>query len=251
MVSSGGATQADELRMLRARAYGPQADIHDDAAALERLRELEERAFPAAEPDAEEAETPEPETPEPGAPESDGAELASVERASGWHRFVPTTRRGWVAVAAVCAAVAVVVTAAVTTAVVRTVQADPRTIATLPVDPTNDLADAFGGFSTSTQPSVAHTDFYGLTPIVIPGWGETPGRCLVLTPTAGLDAAANGWSSVGGMNCEAGSFSSSVQFIVSADYGIPAEFRDRFPDRTALRFVLEGSSVVVMDGTPE
>ena len=45
MVSSGGATQADELRMLRARAYGPDADIHDDAAALDRLRELEERAF--------------------------------------------------------------------------------------------------------------------------------------------------------------------------------------------------------------
>ena len=38
-----------ELRALRERAYGPDADIHDDPAAMQRLRELEdgERARPA------------------------------------------------------------------------------------------------------------------------------------------------------------------------------------------------------------
>ena len=35
---------SDELRMLRARAYGPAADILDDPDALARLRELEDRA---------------------------------------------------------------------------------------------------------------------------------------------------------------------------------------------------------------
>lgn len=261
MVSSGGAMQADELRMLRARAYGPEADIHDDAAALDRLRELEERAFIADESVAPAVETAEPtivavETergPEQASdePDADEPEPASAERPSGWRRFVPATRRGWVTAAVACLAVAVVVTASITTVVVRRVQADPRTIATLPVDPSIDLDDAFGGFSDATQASVAYTDFYGLTPIVIPGWGQTPGRCLVLTPTSGLDTAVNGWSSVGGMNCEAGAFPSDVQFVVSDDYGVPAEFRDHFPDGTALRFELEGSSVVVMDGTPE
>jgi hypothetical protein len=257
MVSSGGATQADELRMLRARAYGPDADIHDDAAALDRLRELEERAFIADEPDAPEVVTAEPttvaaETEREGEePDADEPESAIAERPSGWRRFVPATRRGWVTAAATCLVVAVVVTAAVTAAVVRKVQADPRTIATLRVDPSIELGQAFGGFSDSTVASVAYDDFFGLTPIVIPGWGEAPGRCLVLTPTAGLDTVANGWSSVGGMNCEAGSFSSSVQFIVSDDYGVPSEFRDHFPEGTALRFELEGSSVVVMDGTPD
>lgn len=39
-----------ELRALRERAYGPGADIHDDPAAMQRLRELEdgERVRPAA-----------------------------------------------------------------------------------------------------------------------------------------------------------------------------------------------------------
>jgi hypothetical protein len=257
MVSSGGATQADELRMLRARAYGPDADIHDDAAALDRLRELEERAFIADKPDAAEVETAEPttvaaETEREGEePDADEPESAIAERPSGWRRFVPATRRGWVTAAAACLVVAVVVTAAVTAAVVRKVQADPRTIATLRVDPSTELGQAFGGFSDSTVASVAYDDFFGLTPIVIPGWGEAPGRCLLLTPTSGIETAANGWSSVGGMNCEAGSFSSGVQFTVSDEFGVPSEFRDHFPDGTALRFELEGSSVVVMDGTPD
>lgn len=43
---------SDELRTLRARAYGPDADIHDDPAALARLHELEERARITARPAA-------------------------------------------------------------------------------------------------------------------------------------------------------------------------------------------------------
>lgn len=34
-------SHSDELRVLRARAYGPAADIADDPAALRRLAELE------------------------------------------------------------------------------------------------------------------------------------------------------------------------------------------------------------------
>jgi hypothetical protein len=41
----------DELRALRARAYGPSADIHQDPAALRRLHELEARQRPGAESD--------------------------------------------------------------------------------------------------------------------------------------------------------------------------------------------------------
>lgn len=42
----------DELRALRARAYGPSADIDQDPAALRRLRELEARERPGAASDA-------------------------------------------------------------------------------------------------------------------------------------------------------------------------------------------------------
>src|SRR3954451_4697205 len=44
------AVERDELRALRARAYGPAADIHDDPAALRRLQELEPRASAPAPP---------------------------------------------------------------------------------------------------------------------------------------------------------------------------------------------------------
>lgn len=58
-----------ELSTLRARAYGPDPDIHDDPAALTRLRELEELARGAApvsaapEPEAEPTFPPKPPLP--------------------------------------------------------------------------------------------------------------------------------------------------------------------------------------------
>ena len=52
---------SDELRMLRARAYGPAADILDDPAAVARLRELESRA----------------QTPDPAATDTDPAPAAT------------------------------------------------------------------------------------------------------------------------------------------------------------------------------
>jgi hypothetical protein len=45
-LQEGSAT--DELRRLRARAYGPDADIEDDPVALRRLHELEQQARPDA-----------------------------------------------------------------------------------------------------------------------------------------------------------------------------------------------------------
>ena len=46
-MSGQGESATDELRALRARAYGPDADIQDDPVALRRLSELEQRARPA------------------------------------------------------------------------------------------------------------------------------------------------------------------------------------------------------------
>jgi hypothetical protein len=37
------AATRDELRVLRARAYGPSADIDQEPSAIQRLRELESR----------------------------------------------------------------------------------------------------------------------------------------------------------------------------------------------------------------
>jgi hypothetical protein len=67
----------DELRALRARAYGPDADIHDDPAALARLQQLETQA--------REAEG-------PGAPESDASTpAASAEEMDAGGPAAPQT----------------------------------------------------------------------------------------------------------------------------------------------------------------
>lgn len=78
----------DELRALRARAYGPHADIAEDPAALRRLHELEERARPGtsdamaspSERDGEQAGIPHGagESPRASAPEGPAAPPAPI-----------------------------------------------------------------------------------------------------------------------------------------------------------------------------
>jgi len=65
------ATRA-ELDALRRRAFGPNADIHDDEAALARLIELEDlaRALPTSDAMYAPADPPEPPEPEPALPDT-------------------------------------------------------------------------------------------------------------------------------------------------------------------------------------
>jgi hypothetical protein len=108
-----------ELAVLRARAYGPDADIQTDPAALERLWQLEEALHPrAAErrddesvPDAATAggaptaTTPEAATAEPGAENSAGAAASDDPPRPRWRAILATrTGRAAIAAAAVLAA---------------------------------------------------------------------------------------------------------------------------------------------------
>ncbi|MGP3536001.1 hypothetical protein ACTU3I_14470 [Microbacterium sp. RD1] len=116
--------EARELAALRARAYGPEPDIADDARALQRLRDLESAAHgPGATTSAHHDEDPAltratgsrsraPDTP---TPESDtmtavpSEPVVTVSAAPTPSRFIRLMRNGWlVAAVAVVAAAATV-----------------------------------------------------------------------------------------------------------------------------------------------
>lgn len=90
----------DELRALRARAYGPHADIELDAAAVQRLRELEAQSSgsttrsPVAA--ATEVTSTLPPEPEPDA-EREAEAVAQSERDDDAHVSVPVMTPTWTA----------------------------------------------------------------------------------------------------------------------------------------------------------
>lgn len=223
---------ADELRMLRARAYGPDADI--DAAALERLRELES-------PEGPRAVLPLGADPPGVLPDESGEE--HVEEMPS-HPVPPRRVRPYLAAAAALVAV-VIATAAITQLVVREVEADPLTVATLSVDPELDLTGMFG---PAENAGIGFEDFYGITPISPPAGliGRGDQSCLVLTPTARLVRNGGGFEGIGFYNCGAGGFPATVQFTVTREGNLPTQLLERFGEGTALRFILEGTRIVVL-----
>ncbi len=154
-------TEQDELRLLRARAYGPDADIEQDAAALRRLHDLEAEARSVDDewtstaassvaaqgaahgPDTGAAREPGVASTDPGedgndhpVTEDDAAERAGDEHAAAdppppmrrWGRSVLAfvrTRRGARVSIAVASALIVLIVAVVVLTVVQRVQTAP------------------------------------------------------------------------------------------------------------------------------
>jgi hypothetical protein len=244
----------DELRMLRARAYGPSADIEDDGAALRRLRELEARERSArtvvSAAGADHAELPpRPPVPPPPAPRLPPVLPAGPTNAGP---VVPRTpRRRWLlsrglAVLWVVSLVAVAAIAAGTawasSWVARVVvHTDARQIATL--DPDGDVKFPEGMFGDG-RPDVIGYEFRGLTIMRAPR-GLQPGGdapCLIAVASAGIEET-------GGIDgplfsgCGAGGFPATVQFLVVPES--PAELRSTLPVGSAIQFVLDGDRVGV------
>lgn len=242
-------SDADELRELRRRAYGPGSDIHADPAALERLRLLESRETPADPPPAASEPAPEPEGEHEPRPAPDAAAPA--------RRWRP--RRSTVLIA--LAAVLVLVAAGVVLTVVQRVQTDPlqvgaTQVARLAPDPTFELPLGFAG---SGEPRVGYQEFAGLRTVIsvgVPPLGPSEGAadsatCMTVYQPDYLEVRADGYAYSGTLlltACSAGAFPAEVTFTVTDQS--PDGLRDTYPLGTAFQFVYDEADqeIVVFQG---
>jgi len=243
---------AHELDRLRARAYGPRADITSDPAALARLRELEDRersttAPPSTEPTPPRADA----DAEPG----DEAEQPDAEPTPPRPPFLRSRRR--VGIAALAMAAAIALTSAVTAAAVGSLTVDgssgiAQTDALTP-DPSAELgASGYLGFDPEQTRGFA--DYYGLTVFSGVSQIDSDGNrsdCLIVLNTEEARDGGSSRSSPRGVrfgSCGAGPFPAAVKFVVSASF--PEPFRTRYPVGTAIQFVLDEDEVGVYAATP-
>jgi hypothetical protein len=255
----------NELEHLRRRAYGPQADIHLDSRALERLRELEgaqnaarvaeagetfeskdtvETVSPAA------AHTVDNSDPVDEAPESvDDAPPARSARdiLGGWIRRISKLRRSTVVIG--LAAVACVVAVVVTLTLVQRVQTDPlqtgaTQIARLQPDSGYRIPDIFGGPGGGNGNAQAFEKFHGLR-VVVTAIRQTEasrvtGDCLSIYLEADVtDPSSNSFTGPFFNGCGAGRFPPIEQFDLRSQQELPVGLRDALAPWVALQFVFD------------
>ena len=245
----------DELERLRARAYGPDADISDDPAAMRRLAELEAQRREAPTAGAADGASADAATGsgdrEDAAGESAPQESAVAESAparadaarppSRIARWLPAL---WALSLLVVAAVAAAMTFTTTAGLLQTVpQGDARQIATVELG-SNILAPRYLGLEQRAD-SRGHRDWYGLTILVVRGtwYGDTEDECLVIMRRADVDPNAESLSGPVFTGCSAGGLPAMLQLRVNS--AMPDELLEQFPAGTGLRFVLDGSRVGV------
>ncbi|GAB3603115.1 hypothetical protein [Microbacterium aureliae] len=250
----------DELRMLRARAYGPDADILDDADALERLRELEDEARRAALDAPAPAAAPTPATPPPARVES-AADDGTTSLADAAPDLAPddvdvdpagpviaTPRRRWYRLLtprrlALLWVVSLVFAGLVASAVTLALTSDGhREVAVL--QEAEDAEWPTNIFGTKANGAAVFEDLAGLMVVAMPGWspGAAEAMCLYVVDSN----PARGSISTGG--CAAGSFPATGALTVTTSS--PRELRDRFELGVSLQFILEGDRVRVLSDTP-
>jgi hypothetical protein len=239
----------EELGALRARAYGPLADIHEDAAALARLRELEAGTSDEV-GETSNAQTAHPllESPVSGGSTSANPDHAWAKSGSGfsassspvvavespvwWRRRIPVL---WTA-AGVLAGVALGM------GVMLLGQPAPTgRVAVLHGDPDavwpNDM------FGARPEDGQRYNEFHGLTVVTYEqstGDGGSRSCLAVLTTPDGTGYAAGG--------CGAGPFPATVPLQVTSLF--PQTTRDEFPEGTSLQFVQDGAQVRVYAASP-
>ncbi|WP_372969302.1 hypothetical protein [Microbacterium sp.] len=257
-----------ELRELRARAYGPYADIASDPVAQLRLQELESsrssaqaaRASrkPVAEDRAAAAES------HPGTDVDDASADPHADEDSFWEGEDPlaegageagflTRWRGllWVASVVASAALAAAVTYTLASIPAVSASADAPQIATLELTRTGAVPPGWFG----AEEDVAAAEFYGLTIYETPGWVSESGdrssenRCLNILRSEDLPTDEewdpDGISQGGVMSagCSIAAFPATVEMPI--DGNTPDELIEKYPSGTALQFVLDGDRVGV------
>jgi hypothetical protein len=249
---------ADELRRLRERAYGPDADIYGDPEAVRRLEELEAATASrrGAAPSAERLTEPDPqmgretdapddlgeqpddrhESPDDGATPPSRVPAGMSPRL--W-RWVPAL---WIASILLTAAVAAVSSAEWVSSAWAPVTRGPagvHQLAVLTASPDPAPSGIFTGMQLRS-----FGDFYGLSVLSpVPQKGATSAQtCLLVIPTANyLSSAADFSAAALRSDCAAGKFRATVQLAV--DGASPEALKATFPQGTALQFVLDGSRV--------
>lgn len=258
------APPADELRMLRARAYGKDADIHHDPAALRRLDELENGGQTA--PDAGgtvegpvvPAEPVVPTQPVDDLPSDPDADALADDAAAEAHGAEPHSSRSQLAARfsrrkrlGVLWASSLVVVALIAgfggAAMTEATRIDPfdvgaTQVGVLTPDPNAEVPGILGSAEGGT---VIFAEFHGMrTASVSSYWANGSAPCLQVVSSADLATATD--DSFSGMMygaCGAGAFPAAVQLVVTAE--LPEELRAAFPEGSALQFVLEDDRVVV------
>lgn len=260
-----------ELRELRARAYGRDADIAMDAAAARRLQELEsERSAPVASADPV-ASHPHAHAYAPAPPaehtpdDTDG--LLAIEKSANGDATPPdaeteSARRDerrirrratwWAASVVASAAVAAVVTFTLSSTVPVSASSGAPQIETLRLEAASDRIpqEWFG-----VQDDTIGADFLGFTVFTIPGWsaeddsGSTGPNCIAVVKTAQIppvdDFDQYDWTYGGDFysGCGIGVFPATVEVPIRG--GAPDEVLERYPAAEALQFVLDGDQVGV------
>lgn len=255
----------NELARLRARAYGPDADLAADSAAWARLSELEDlerrrRTEVPAPPPVESAPPgPAGDAPRPDAPSSDAPSL-DVEGADDEDAAVaarpsrrPVIRRPrtlwlWAGSLAVVAALTSAASLAAATFLPVARTAGVAQVDTLVPDPSVQT-DSLSPLGIDSAQVKGYADFYGLTTFAGSTQIDSAGNraeCLFLIETSDApwtddDGTFQGGFRYGG--CGAGAFPATVEFVVTPE--LPAAFRQRFPVGSAVQFVRDGDRVGV------
>lgn len=255
----------DELLALRRRAYGRDADIHADDAALARLRELEDRARPAPAPPAD-APVDVSTRAAPGDEPADAlADPTLPDRVElGRERILPVVRR----IAAVrprrstvllgLGALALAAILATTLTVVQRVQTDPlntgaRQVARVSVDRSFTVPLGVLGESAAKR-SHGFDVFHGLRFLLVPYPDDSRpvvDRCLYVASAEALRTYdPNDFHGFVAGDCAAGGFAPAASFRLDATE-VPKELRASYPDATALDVVYDRQHdevVVFSDG---
>jgi hypothetical protein len=257
----------DELQELRARAYGPAADIEQDPAALRRLHELESRSreWTDAETDAPAVAEPSPapivvrvaastdEPSPPPIPQRPAATPAEAESAVTTSTKRPKERRLsrgvkilWALSVAASAAAAAAITFGLTYIAPVNVSSGAEQIATL--EPTSAIELPAGWMGAGASSRV--WDYYGLSLFETTGgyYGPMGTGCFAAVVTERIpdpETTVDSWSYDGMMysGCRMGDFPATVELPV--DSSSPEAIRAQFPEDSVLQFVLDGDRVGV------
>lgn len=245
-----GQVEDEELRALRRRAYGRDADIHLDPRAVERLRELESEARPPLSRDTRDVvasnEDDDGGTPEPP-DESADPPPEQPNPARVWLTRIAGLRRSTIVVG--LAVIVAAATLATALTLIQRVQVDPlqrgaKQIARLEPTDGYPVPKIFGGTGVdSINGSVSYQPFYGLHVVVTRADGlfvkGPDSTCLTVYPATAISDPLSQSASgplMGG--CSAGRFPAMTQFPMSTD-GLPASLRAKFDRNVSFQFVYD------------
>lgn len=232
--------------MLRARAYGPEPDIAGDPVALARLAELEAQARPAVVDSDEVPEAPvevaEGVDDDAAVEPSDVPAVApSGDETLRRPRMTLRTKAVWAAsiVASVLVGAALASAFSAATSVSR---GTPGTqVAILRADE-DAVMPRF--LREQFDEVTLFEEFEGIAVVKSnSGWIGNGGECMFLLFAAEIDIDSEFFSGTTYPGCGAGGFAATIQLVI--DETMPEELRERFPEGSAVQFVLDGDKVGV------